>query len=267
MTHPDPLLGSRTKVERAKEHSRDLQLAVKHFFDTRPYVVKTKDNTSTRQRIYYVAEVKPVPLLVAAIAGDVLQDLRSALDYIAYRAVSVGLGMEPPKPWEVEYPIADDAAKYPDLRNRKVKGARQDAIDAIDATKPYKGGNDTVWRIHKLNNIDKHRLLLTVGSAYRSVNIGPMMQSVFRKNAPDWAKDTVIPPLYIMPADRLFPLEVGDELFGDCINHEVHEKMDFRFDVALSERQVIGGQPLIETLQHMVDVIDGLLPGFAQCLK
>ena len=50
---------------------------------------------------------------------------------------------------------------------------RKDAVDAIDAIKPYKGGNDTLWRLHGLNNIDKHRLLITVGLAYRFQSVTP----------------------------------------------------------------------------------------------
>jgi hypothetical protein len=62
---------------------------------------------------------------------------------------------------------------------------RQEAIDAIDATKPYAGGNDALWRIHKLNNVDKHRLLITVGSMVRSVDIGSDMTRRMRKAFPD----------------------------------------------------------------------------------
>ena len=40
---------------------------------------------------------------------------------------------------------------------------RQEAVKAIDRLKPYGGGNDFLWRLHGLNNIDRHRLLFTVG--------------------------------------------------------------------------------------------------------
>jgi hypothetical protein len=48
----------------------------------------------------------------------------------------------------------------------------QQAVAAIDALKPYKGGNDVLWQLHELNNVDKHRLILTVGSAVRSTDLG-----------------------------------------------------------------------------------------------
>ena len=266
MTADERLFMIRLKVERAKHHIEDLQLCVRGFLDSKPYEVRTKDDPETGKRIYYISRVDPVPLTVAAIAGDILQNLRSALDHTAYQIASVGAGGAPPKPWEIQYPIADDATKYRDLRNRTVQGARQDGLDAIDATKPYKGGNDTIWRIHRLNNIDKHRLLLTIGSAFRSLNLSPLIQSSVRKGAPEWVKNIPIPPVYIKPADRLFPLKVGDELFIDAIGHEIHEKMDFRFDVAFGEPGIVEGEPLLETLQQMTELVDGIVSGFKPVL-
>jgi hypothetical protein len=45
------------------------------------------------------------------------------------------------------------------------------AIAKIDAIRPYKTGNDVLWMRHKLNNIDKHRLLLAVGSRYGGTDV------------------------------------------------------------------------------------------------
>ena len=53
---------------------------------------------------------------------------------------------------------------------------RQDAIDAIRALEPYKGGKgENLWVLHRLNNIDKHRLIVTVGSSFQSVDVGTIM--------------------------------------------------------------------------------------------
>src|SRR5438309_1587988 len=135
----------------------------------------------------------------------------------------------------------------------QLKGARPDAIKAIDATKPYKGGDDALWRLHHLNNIDKHRLLLTVGSALRSVDFEPITRLItgFAKSA----------PLYIKPADRKFPLKVRDRLYAG-----IYEGMSFRLDVALGEPQIVEGESLLETVQHMADAVDGLIGGFKPLL-
>ena len=51
------------------------------------------------------------------------------------------------------------------LLTRKIGGAREKAIDNILQTKPYKGGNQALWRLHALNIRDEHRLLLTAAFA------------------------------------------------------------------------------------------------------
>jgi hypothetical protein len=55
--------------------------------------------------------VRDTPVGVAALTGDVLNNLRSALDHLAYQLVLVGTGDVAPT-WRVYFPIADDAKAY-----------------------------------------------------------------------------------------------------------------------------------------------------------
>ena len=181
MTADDSIATIRRKTERAKEHLRNLQGEVSAFLATKPYKVGFKRDPDTRKTVYFVAGVAATPVTLPLIAGDVLQNLRSALDHLAYRLEVVGLGSDPPDPRYIAYPICDVEAEYLALRNGRIKSARPDAISAIDATKPYRGGNDVLWRLHKLNIIDKHRLLLTVGSAFRAVDLGAEMSRMMRE--------------------------------------------------------------------------------------
>src|SRR3972149_3205168 len=120
MTADERLTLIRVKIERAKKHVGGIQAAIRAFHDTRPYMVGAKRNPQTRQLIYYVSDLKPVPITIAAVAGDALQNLRSALDHLAYQLVVVGVGGPPPDPTRVCYPIARDAASYPAFRGRVV---------------------------------------------------------------------------------------------------------------------------------------------------
>jgi hypothetical protein len=112
--------------------------------------------------------------------------------------------------------------------------------------------------------VDKHRLLITVGSYFQSVDIGPIMQRELEAFAD--IGNLGFPSLSLRPADRLYPLKAGDELFIDAPNAKVNEKLQFGFDVALSEPQVIEGEPLLETLHQMVDLVDKLVPIFEPLL-
>jgi hypothetical protein len=267
MTAEEALAAIRVKIDRANHHIRDLEGQVGAFLDAKPYKVGAKRDPQTRKTIYYVVSVSETPFGIASTAGDAIQNLRSALDHLAYRLVVVGLGAPPLRPEYIAYPIADSQAQYPSLRDGKVKGARQDAKDAIDATKPYPGGNDALWRLHKLNNIDKHRLLLTVGSGFRSVDIGAEMHRIFAKAFPlDPTVSLPHLPLFVRPGDRLFPLKAGDELYIGGVDDEVNEKMQFRFDVAVGEPRIFDGEPILKTLQDMAKLVDHIVLSFKPLL-
>jgi hypothetical protein len=189
--------------------------------------------------------------------ADVIQNLMSALDHLAYQIVCVGTGDAPPKPRRIYFPIADSAAEYDAVKVRRLQGARPRAIEAIDALKPYKGGNDLLWTLPSLNNLEKHRLLLTVGSAYRSLDLGAVMTAMMHEALPD----VPIPAMsaFFRPADVLFPLKEGDQLFIDRPGAKVNEQMQFRFDVALREPGIIEAQSVLEVLGQLSRLVDGIV--------
>ncbi|MGA7931936.1 MAG: hypothetical protein WCA20_38800, partial [Candidatus Sulfotelmatobacter sp.] len=211
-----------------------------------------------------VSNVQPVPDPIALITGDAIQNMMSALDHLAYQLVCASTNDNPPNPNWIYFPIQDDATKYEAKKLGKIQGAQQAVIDAIDAIKPYKGGNDLLWTLYRLNNVEKHRLLFTVGSMFQSVNIGAHMQALMQKvwdqpDSPFKGKTVPILDLFLKPADVLFPLKIGDELFIDAPDAEVNEKMQFRFGVALSEPQIVQAQSLMELLIQLTGLVEGII--------
>jgi hypothetical protein len=257
----------RLKIERANKHIDELKSALLAFKNSDPYKISAKRDPQTRKLIYYLVDVQPMPMEIACIAGDTLHNLRGALDHLAYRLFRNEAGNAADAK-HVYFPIFDDAAKYQAGVNGKVHGMGQDAIDAIDAVKPYKGGNDTLWRLHRLNNVDKHRLLITVGAAFNAMNIGQHLGGLL----PDFFKQKGLPPLpvpdlYMSPADRMFLLKIGDELFIDAPDAEVNEKINFLFDIAFGEPGVVEGDSILETLKGMSDLVGNVVSDFGPLLK
>ncbi len=263
-----------SKVKRAKEHISDLEREHRAFFDSQPYEVGTKRDPQSRKLIYYLTRIDPVPECLALIAGDAVQNLMSALDHLAYQIVCSDTGDDPPNPNWIYFPIADDAAKYEAKKRGKMEGASQESFDAIDTLKPYKGGNDLLWILYRLNNIEKHRLLFTVGSKAAGVDF---MQAMIRGMFPDGEP---VPPglegakaqmekmtLIIMPANTGFPLKDGFELFADEPDAEPNPKQQFRFAVALHEPGVVDGKPILETLHQLTTLVEGIVAALAPRLK
>jgi hypothetical protein len=256
------------KVKRAKEHVTDLQRELRAFLESGPYTVGAKHDPETRKLIYYVTSADPIPDCLPLIAGDAIQNLMSALDHLAYQMVCTDTGDNPPNPNWIYFPVADDAAKYEAKKRGRMEGARQETFDAIDALKPYKGGNDLLWVLYRLNNIEKHRLLLTVGSQAAGINLGQLMAGhlggTFSAEAVAAFESMNV---FLNPADKGFPLKAGFELYIGAADEKPNPKQQFRFDVALSEPGIIDGKPLLETVNHFTALVDSIVTALTPRLK
>jgi len=250
------------KIDRAKQHMSELQDEIQFYFDSKPYSVGTKRDPKTKRLIYYVTGVKVIPEKVNLISGDIIQNLRSALDHLAYELFIKESGGTV-SGHRVYFPIEKDAQTYENDKNRKTNGISAEAKLLIDSVKPYKGGSDVLWRIHELNNLDKHRLLVTVGSSFGSLDLGAHMHEMMKKSFP--GHDFLSIPLFIRPPDILFPLKIGDELFSDAPGAEEIPNMQFQFKILLNEPGIVEGEPVAEALQSMIDEVDKLVPFFESC--
>jgi hypothetical protein len=111
-----------------------------------------------------MVRANPIPATIVMIAGDVLNNLRSTLDHLAQQLYLVGSGGSTFRD-QTSFPIAETPKKFKSVLRGKVEGTRQDAIDAIRALEPYTGGKGAdLWTFHRLNNIDKHRMILTLST-------------------------------------------------------------------------------------------------------
>jgi hypothetical protein len=176
--------GIRSKIERAEQHISDFDSFCDRFFFDHRYSVRYEDDPQTGLRTVYMVSVPEVPSAIAVIAGDAVQNLRSALDHLAHELVVIGTG-DPGPHRHIYFPIFDSVQEYHAGKTRRIKGMNQDAIDAIDRTEPYRAGNkdpnNTLWCLNALNNVDKHRLLLTVASQYESHSLMPSQVAEIRR--------------------------------------------------------------------------------------
>jgi hypothetical protein len=261
---------SLAKIGRANEHLSSLQSEARQYLASQPYKIATRRDPESRRLIYFMSEVRTTPPRLSAMIGDVIHNLRAALDHLAYQLVWVGAGKVPGS--HVYFPIADSREIYLEQRRKQLKGAAPNAIAAVDALTPYRGSNNVLWKLHKLNNVDKHRVLLTAGSSFDSVNVGPQMSRRLEQlvnSAPELKEPFKFPPmdLFVRPADRLFPLETGDELFVDAPDAAPDEKLQFRFELGFGEKDIVFGDPLLETLASMACTVESIVQRFEHHLS
>jgi len=252
------------KVERAKKHILDLEATWATFFEG-AYEVASKDDLHTGERTYYLASVRDIPHEIPLIVGDALSNLRSALDHLAHHLVIVGTGSPGPFP-HVYFPIAKDTAEYNTKRDGRIKGMRQDAIDAINAIEPYESGAGKIlWHLHCLNNIDKHRLLLTVWANLQGHSILPSQRtkiiSQYFGSHPTATDAPNLKGTFIPPDIKRFPLKASDVLLT-IPKSEMEEKMQFLLDLAFGEPKIVEGKSVIPTLHEMTTFIRHMVFSF-----
>jgi hypothetical protein len=168
----DPLRGVWLKIERAKEHSDSLQSEVRETFaveSNRPRLgIKFEPDSSE-----YVLFVNQMPQLgpfldrCSLILGDIVHNLRSALDRLSYRLAELHTGGKLKNTMNVMFPICDSPKDFGDARPRRLGEIDDAHIRIIERFQPYNGIDDSeslgicfrpLSLLRDLTNIDKHRL-------------------------------------------------------------------------------------------------------------
>src|ERR1035437_2342116 len=166
MTADDRLRLIRVKIERANKHLDELEAAVLSLGEATFKLISLDSQPETGKPFLNVRPLNIYPPNSPAIAGDMIHNLRCALDHLPFPLVMVGVsfGETPPKKWEdIQFPIMYSLKGYEGRKGRHLQGALREAIEAIDALKPYKGGNEALWLLRRLDNTDKHSFLWPIG--------------------------------------------------------------------------------------------------------
>jgi hypothetical protein len=253
---PRYLTGPRLKLKRASYHLNELQRGVAAFLQSGPYEAVAQDNPETGMREARIRVKTPVPPALSAICGDVVHNLRAALDHLAGQLVIANSGQPDSN---TEFPIGQAESHYEAIRDRKAKGFSKAALDILDGLKPYKGGNDALWRVHQLDIVDKHRLLLTVAVAADGIILDP--GAVLRRVTADadtpGLDTSQIPnlPIQIQAAEKTI-LTDGVIVYSAPTETYHHNDVKVVAQVSLAEPGIIETEPISPTLHQLVSVVD-----------
>jgi hypothetical protein len=134
------------KIKRADKHINELYVVVQTFKATNPYKVASKRDPESAEHVVYIHTADPLPPVIPVIAGDVIQNLYSSLDYLAAKLV-IANGREPTS--KTAFPIAKNVPTTKDEIARhegQVCGMREEEITSSGRVKqllkslnPYRG--------------------------------------------------------------------------------------------------------------------------------
>jgi hypothetical protein len=169
----DDLLPAQASVNWAISQFEILDDRIKTWRESRPYVAFTYKDPETGNESWRVKEQEPLPLIVNAEVGAIINSLRSSLD-ILVNALAERHGDIDPK--DVRFPFSDtpDAFFVGKHSGRKAV-KRLSAADqaAIEKLQPYHGGhlNNLLWTLHNMDIVRKHRRLVKAESWTPGVSV------------------------------------------------------------------------------------------------
>jgi hypothetical protein len=235
------LAGARSKIERAKKHISDFDRERVRFLESNPYVCIPHFDEEESRTDFVLGPLPVMPSELAVTAGDAAHNLRSALDHVACELVrDAGNPIE-----GIYFPICKSSEEYIATSGRKTKGMPIPAKQFIDDLMPYCGRNDMLWGLHQLDIIDKHRLLVHVGTAIANVQLD---FSGARTAMALLATKCALEECYILGS-------LGRKVEAD-------QGMKFTFDIAFGEPKVLAGRPVIETFTQMAGYIERIIGYF-----
>jgi len=236
----------------------------------RPFEVATRRDPETRELIYYVNRVERVPLTIAAAVADILQNFQRALDHLACQLV-LAAGNYPTR--TTAFPIFTSLGVYRVQAGEKVRGMLPDAISAIDAIKPYRGGSDALWRLHSLASVDKQRLLKVVGLSTRLGDLTPgVLEYIRRSFSQQPYRAEVFPEsptaqAFIKSQGRSLLTKAGEVLLIDLPDAEPDDRIRFEFDLVFAEGKIASGVPVIESLTQIANTVNDIVSDFGPLLS
>jgi hypothetical protein len=115
---------TRMKLDRAKQRMKELEEALQSFYATNPFKFSGKADLQAGKVVYTMDSVKDAPDEASLIAGEIIQNLRSALDHLAYqlflRAGGTGAGKNISHWWKQN--LVREQEKQPDLWHDAISG-------------------------------------------------------------------------------------------------------------------------------------------------
>jgi hypothetical protein len=202
-----PLLSSvRAKIDRAHYHFDQIKAALKVVLGSEPETksVAFQVDNERQQLVSTFPKAPPLDPALPLMIGDCVHSFRSALDHLVYQlALKNGASAEFAE--RTSFPICPTDAEF----KKRVKKSVEPFISApalaeIKDSQPYSAYDvppeeSDIWVLHKLDIIDKHRLLIVAGQQFAVTEF-----TLTFPNRPPWRE--------VIPEPKWKPMKDGAEI-------------------------------------------------------
>ncbi len=236
------------KLECASELIAEFRREIDMFHKGSPYQLVASTEPQSGDHVVRVRILTTPPLRWAALIGDAIHNLCSALDLLVWQLVLIN-GAVPGK--QNAFPIYDTLSDFVSGYARQLCEVAAPAVNTIRSLNPYEAGNRTLWLLHRLDIIDKHRVLVP---AYSSVGTTIIDFGVGLKKLMPEAGSVPPMPLGINWADPSCSVQDGEELWRVKADQREHVDLNpnFTFTIALApDTPVKKGMSVVTLLDEL----------------
>jgi hypothetical protein len=242
--------GAKLKVDRAEKHIAEVEQLITEFASSNLHKLNIKLNADTGLQEIVFESSHPFPKSVNLAVGDAVHNLRSALDHTMMALI---YHLDPDtKIDDIHFPMrVDRKAVIEALRNpvlTKAMGTDMGKLAhavILDKIQPYGTREKPIRMLNKMDNIDKHRFLITLFTMSGMTGTG-------RIGAMNIIGSTLMSyrgtPVITSPGIKI----VGD--FKPAI------------EIRLNEAKLPPYEPLIPTLHTIVSIVREAINAIESCV-
>lgn len=205
MSH-HPLAGVIWKLRRSDEHLAALYNEYAAYANSNPQSILGHRDTGDGKPGYTIHFPKEPSIHLSVVIGDVVQNMRAALDYIAHE-LTIANNVKPTRKTMFPIGLTEDDFLNQAITIKKLNTVSLRALKVVSAIQPYRMDNIDKARLHplhllaKLSNMDKHHTLAlsAVAVGFRVTFTHPDGRTFLSEFKPGVVHDGAV--VATMPAD------------------------------------------------------------------
>jgi hypothetical protein len=231
------------KIEWANKHIDHLRLIIQQLPTLDKYHVAIERDPQSRQYLLKFRGADYIPIEIPLMIGDIIHNLRSALDH----AATVIVGGQSTTIYFPFHQRMENFVRCPNVRaiEQACPGLGQRMVTELE---PYEGGRGGLWPLTKLDAIDKHKLIVT------AIGVTHIWCERFSDENNNVFHDTI--------------LRVRNGAILPPIGFEIKPKIDGKIkpsiDGFFGQGTFFDGEPVIPTLFNLSQAVSEAVSAIAQ---
>ena len=238
------------KIDRAKKHLLELG----RFLDQEnPFSYMLQTNLKTGERATYAKRNSEVARNVALITGDVIHNLRAALDHCYWDIVSSQVENEAEKR-EIQFPFSKSKESFEEvLKKTHAHRISDEFVQILRNLRPFEeaGGSINLYAIHRLDILDKHRLLIPVGD-FTKIN-----SSEIQRQVPDFPVSIINCAFGQNQRDvvwNIAPMNRAERRSRRLKSEILEQELQVPVRIVFSSTAIVDGREVKPTLERFVQI-------------